>query len=37
MARIDDLIAEIGDERVWRAVAAEVKKLRVEKKFGLVF
>jgi adenine-specific DNA-methyltransferase len=37
MARIDDLIAEIGDERVRRAVAAEVKKLREEKKFGLVF
>jgi adenine-specific DNA-methyltransferase len=37
MARIDDLIAEIGDERVRRAVTAEVKKLREEKKFGLVF
>src|SRR4051794_30663231 len=37
MARIDDLITEIGDERVRRAVAAEVKKLREEKKFGLVF
>lgn len=37
MARIDDLIKEIGDERVRREVAAEVKKLREEKKFGLVF
>lgn len=37
MARIDDLIAEIRDERVRRAVAAEVRKLREEKKFGLVF
>ncbi len=37
MARIDDLVAEIGDERVRREVAAEVKKLREEKKFGLVF
>jgi adenine-specific DNA-methyltransferase len=37
MARIDDLIAEIADERVRRAVSAEVKKLREEKKFGLVF
>lgn len=37
MARIDDLISEIGNERVRRAVAAEVKKLREGKKFGLVF
>lgn len=37
MARIDDLIAEIGDERVRRAVTSEVKRLREEKKFGLVF
>jgi adenine-specific DNA-methyltransferase len=37
MARIDELVAEIGDERVRRALAAEVKKLREEKKFGLVF
>ena len=37
MARIDDLINEIGDERVRTAIAAEVKKLRENKKFGLVF
>jgi adenine-specific DNA-methyltransferase len=37
MARIEGLIAEVGDERVRRAVAAEVKKLCEEKKFGLVF
>jgi adenine-specific DNA-methyltransferase len=37
MARIDDLINEIGDERVRRSIAAEVKKLRDNKKFGLVF
>jgi adenine-specific DNA-methyltransferase len=37
MARIDDLINEIGDERVRKAISAEVKKLRDNKKFGLVF
>lgn len=37
MARIDDLIAEIGDERVRRAVAAGAKKLRGGKKFRMVF
>jgi len=37
MARIDDLIAEIRDERVRRAVVAEVKKLRELEKFWLVF
>jgi adenine-specific DNA-methyltransferase len=37
MARIDDLINEIGDERVRKAIADEVKKLRENKKFGLVF
>jgi adenine-specific DNA-methyltransferase len=37
MARIDDLIAKMGDERVRREVAVEVKKLREEKKFRLVF
>jgi adenine-specific DNA-methyltransferase len=37
MARIDDLIADIGDERVRKGIAAEIKKLREEKKFGLVF
>ncbi len=37
MARIDNLINEIGDERVRQAIAGEVKKLRDNKKFGLVF
>lgn len=37
MARIDDLIAEIGDERVRRAVAVEVYERRDKKgELGLM-
>lgn len=37
MARIDDLIAEIGDESMRRKLDAALKELRKEVKFGLKF
>ncbi len=37
MANIEDLIAHIPDERLRKAIAAEVKALKRTKKFGLVF
>lgn len=37
MAKIEDLIAQIPDERLKKAVAAEVRELKKNKKFGLVF
>lgn len=37
MAKIEDLIAQIPDERLRRGIAAEVKVLKKSKKFGLVF
>ena len=37
MAKIEDLIAQIPDERLRRGIAAEVKALKKTKKFGLVF
>ena len=37
MAKIEDLIAQIPDERLRRGIAAEVKILKKSKKFGLVF
>jgi len=37
MANIEDLIAHIPDERLRRAIAAEVRALKRTKKFGLVF
>jgi adenine-specific DNA-methyltransferase len=37
MAKIEDLIAQIPDERLRRGIAAEVKVLKKTKKFGLVF
>jgi adenine-specific DNA-methyltransferase len=37
MAKIEDLIAQISDERLQKALAAEVKALKKTKKFGLVF
>lgn len=37
MAKIEDLIAQIPDERLKKAIAAEVKALKKNKKFGLVF
>src|SRR5450759_2294423 len=37
MAKIEDLIAQISDERLQKAIAAEVKALKKTKKFGLVF
>lgn len=37
MAKIEDLIAQIPDERLRKALAGEVKVLKKTKKFGLVF
>ena len=37
MAKIEDLIAQIPDDRLRKAVAGEVKALKKTKKFGLVF
>lgn len=37
MAKIEDLIAQIPDERLRKGIAAEVKALKKIKKFGLVF
>ncbi len=37
MAKIEDLIAQILDERLRKGIAAEVKALKKIKRFGLVF
>jgi adenine-specific DNA-methyltransferase len=37
MAKIEDLIAQIPDERLRKGIASEVKALKKSKKFGLVF
>lgn len=37
MAKIEDLIAQIPDERLRKGITAEVKALKKSKKFGLVF
>lgn len=37
MAKIEDLISQIPDERLRKGIAAEVKALKKTKKFGLVF
>jgi len=37
MAKIEDLIAKIPDERLRKGIAGEVKALKKTKKFGLVF
>ena len=37
MAKIEDLIAQLPDERLRKAIAAEVRELKKNKKFGLVF
>src|SRR6266487_3912206 len=37
MAKIENLIAQIPDERLRKGLAAEVKALKKTKKFGLVF
>jgi adenine-specific DNA-methyltransferase len=37
MAKIEDLIAQIHDERLRNAIGAEVRELKKAKKFGLVF
>lgn len=37
MAKIEDLIAQIPDERLRKGLASEVKALKKTKKFGLVF
>jgi adenine-specific DNA-methyltransferase len=37
MAKIEDLIAQIPDDRLRKAIAGEVKALKRTKKIGLVF
>ena len=37
MAKIEDLISEIGDARLRSALAREVSALKRQKRFGLVF
>jgi adenine-specific DNA-methyltransferase len=37
MAKIEDLISQIADERLKKAISAEVRELKKSKKFGLVF
>ena len=37
MAKIEDLIAQVPDERLKKAIAVEVRELKKNKKFGLVF
>lgn len=37
MAKIEDLIAQIPDERLRKAMAGEIKALKKTKRFGLVF
>ena len=37
MAKIEDLIGQIPDERLKKAIGAEVRELKKNKKFGLVF
>jgi len=37
MAKIEDLISQVPDERLRKAIATEVKALKRTKKFGLVF
>ncbi len=37
MAKIEDLIAQIPDQRLKKAIGAEVRELKKNKKFGLVF
>jgi len=37
MAKIEDLIAQIADERLKKAIGVEVRELKKNKKFGLVF
>src|SRR5437773_1701037 len=37
MARLEDLIKDIADQRLREQVAGEVAKLKAKKKFGLVF
>ena len=37
MAKIEDLVAQIPDERLKKAIGTEVRELKKNKKFGLVF
>jgi adenine-specific DNA-methyltransferase len=37
MAKIEDLIAQIPDARLKKAIGAEVQELKKNKRFGLVF
>ena len=37
MAKIEDLIAQIPDGRLKKAIGTEVRELKKNKKFGLVF
>ena len=37
MVKIEDLVAQISDERLQKVITAEVKALKKTKKFGIVF
>ena len=37
MAKIEDLISEVSDSRLRAEIAAEIKRLKTQKNFGLVF
>ena len=37
MAKIEELVAQIPDERLRKGIAEEVKALKKNKRFGLVF
>jgi hypothetical protein len=37
VAKIEDLVAQIPDERLKKAISSEVRELKKKKTFGLVF
>lgn len=37
MAKIEDLVHQVGDERLRNEIAAEIRELKKQKRFGLVF
>ncbi|HZS18691.1 MAG TPA: site-specific DNA-methyltransferase [Candidatus Udaeobacter sp.] len=37
MAKIEDLVQQIGDERLRSEISAEIRELKKQKRFGLVF
>ncbi len=37
MAKIEDLVAQIRDEKLKKAIGEDVRELKKRKKFGLVF